>query len=105
MYVLSWDSVKSATNAVQRGFDFTHAARVFAGFTLEYEDNRRDYGERRISAIGRVDGVDLTVIYTDRVVGAVHERRIISARRSSRRERERYAQSLQDNADPRPRPS
>ncbi len=59
------------------------------------EDRRRDYGERRFVAIGIADGFHLTVVFTDRtgMRGRV-TRRIISARRSNRRERQAYDQSF-----------
>ena len=65
--------------------------QVFAGFTLERRDTRRDYGEARVVAIGEVAGFVLTVVYTDRADsrGAII-RRIISARRSNQDERKRY---------------
>ena len=50
------------------------------------EDDRVDYGERRIRAIGRAGDDILFVVYTWR--GEV--RRIISARLADRRERNAY---------------
>jgi len=94
MYIFSWDARKSDANLKSRRFDFAHAARIFDEPTLEREDARRDYGETRITALGVVEGIQLTVVYTDRVVDDVRERRIISARRSNRRERSAYGQSL-----------
>jgi len=47
-------------------------------------DRRRDYGEERVIAIGEVDGEVLVVVYTDRG----NTRRIISARRANRKERQ-----------------
>jgi uncharacterized DUF497 family protein len=47
---------------------------------------RRDYGERRISAIGRIEEDVLFVVYTWRS----GSRRIISARLANRRERNAY---------------
>jgi uncharacterized DUF497 family protein len=57
------------------------------------EDKRGEYGERRFVAIGLADGLYLTVVFPDRVGprGDVI-RRIISARRSKRRERARYGE-------------
>jgi uncharacterized DUF497 family protein len=49
-----------------RGFGFDYAARIFAGPTVEAMDQRRDYGEERIRAIGEIDGRAFVVIYTDR---------------------------------------
>lgn len=85
-----WDPAKSARNYRDRGFDFGAAAQIFAGFTLERADTRREYGEDRILAIGRVAGIVLTVVYTDRRTrSGLVVRRIISARRSNRHERKR----------------
>ncbi len=67
---------------------------VFEGPTLEKEDRRKPYGERRIVAIGVTDGLHLTVVFTDRPDQEGNPiRRIISARRSNGREREVYEQS------------
>ena len=89
----TWDRGKSDTNYRERGFDFAFASLIFDGPTLVVEDTRRDYGERRLVAIGLADGLHLTVVYTDRsgTRGRI-SRRIISARRSNRRERRIYDQ-------------
>lgn len=105
MYVFTWDERKSDDNFALRGFDFAFASRIFAGWTLERVDARREYGEVRVRALGMVEGTHLTVIYTDRVAAGGRERRIISARLSSRRERIDHDQSLQDQRDARPGPS
>ena len=84
-----WDASKSDDNLRDRGFDFAFAAVIFEGLTVEVEDRRRDYGERRMVAIGQADGIHLTVVYTDR--GGV--RRVISARRSNRRERQIFTKA------------
>jgi uncharacterized DUF497 family protein len=104
VYIFKWDQRKSDANFRLRRFDFAFAARIFDGPTIEREDARRRYGEVRIIAFGLVDGIQLTVVYTDRLVGNVRVRRIISARHSSRRERNEYGHSLQNQGDPRPRP-
>ena len=88
--MFEWDHVKSQRNLVERGFDFALAARIFDGDTIEVDDTRRDYGERRIVAIGQVEGVALVVVYTPRE-GAL---RIISAPRANRRERRVYQQAI-----------
>jgi uncharacterized DUF497 family protein len=81
-----WDQNKNLSNIAKHGYSFNAGARIFAGYVLEYTDIRRDYGEIRVTAIGVVDAIELTVIYTMR--GEV--RRIISVRRSNRRERRTY---------------
>lgn len=90
-----WDQTKSAANFEERGFDFEFATLIFDGPTLERPDTRKDYGEDRVIAIGTADGICLTVVYTDRAAGGRQVRRIISARRSSQREREAYEQAYE----------
>lgn len=91
----SWDPRKSEANLEERGFDFEFASLVFDGPTLERVDERRDYGEVRVIAIGLAEGLHLTVAYTDRTrAGQDIERRIISARRSNRRERKAYDEAI-----------
>lgn len=90
-----WDPAKSDANLRDRGFDFAFASLIFEGPTVEVEDRRQDYGERRMAAIGVADEVHLTVVYTDRTTGKGETvRRIISARRSNRRERKVYEQAI-----------
>ncbi len=90
----SWDSRKSSQNLRDRGFDFEFATLAFDGPTLEREDTRREYGERRVIAIGVAQGIPLTIVYTDRTEGGGVVRRIISARVSSRHERQAYIQAI-----------
>jgi len=94
--VFSWDRRKSEANLAERGFDFEFASAIFSGPTLEREDSRQDYGERRMVAIGAADGILLVVVYTDRVMSGVRvERRVISARRASKRERVAYETAIE----------
>ena len=79
-----WDEAKSNSNRLGRGFGFDLASLIFVGPVLEIEDKRYDYGERRMRAIGEVDGLILFVVYTDRG----NARRIISARPAKQRERQ-----------------
>ena len=86
-----WDGRKSRGNLSRHGIAFEDAIRIFEGPTLEKVDDRFDYGETRIYAIGVVDGLEITLIYTD---VSETERRIISAWRAERHERAAYGQSL-----------
>ena len=91
----TWDRQKSDTNLVERGFDSAFATLIFDGPTLERPDDRQDYGEMRVIALGIADDIPLTVIYTDRAEsGGEVVRRIISARVSSRRERKAFYQAF-----------
>jgi uncharacterized DUF497 family protein len=79
--IFEWDDAKR--NLLERGFGFDHAAAIFIGPTLEARDNRRDYGEVRVQAIGRAGDDVLYVVYSDRN----EVRRIISARLANKKER------------------
>jgi uncharacterized protein len=72
----TWSESKNRQNLRLHGVGFEDAVKVFAGATLERVDDRFDYGEERIYAIGMVNGLEITVIYVDL---AADERRIISA--------------------------
>jgi uncharacterized DUF497 family protein len=84
-----WDPAKHERNRQQRGFGFDFAALIFGGQTLEWPDDRQDYGEARVRTIGEADGVVLHVVYTDRDT----VRRIISARLANKKERSRWQAS------------
>ena len=86
-----WDRRKSRGNVTRHGIAFEDAIRVFDGPTLEKVDDRFDYGETRVYAIGVANGLEVTVIYTDI---SESKRRIISAWRAERHERTAYWQSL-----------
>lgn len=86
-----WDPRKSERNFISRGFDFEHATLVFFGTRVTYLDERRDYGESRWVTTGFADDTLLTVVFTYRVDETGSPLcRIISARRSNRKERRRY---------------
>lgn len=87
----TWDARKSDRNLRERGFDFEFATQIFDDPTLERADTRHDYGERRVIALGRAQDIPITVVYTDLAeAGGEVNRRIISARKSNRRERQAY---------------
>lgn len=85
-----WDPDKNRRNLLGHGVDFQDAIRVFDSPTLERWDDREDYGEDRWLAVGLVDGIELTVTYTDVLTDRGEVRRIISARRATRNERQAY---------------
>lgn len=86
-----WDEAKNLLNVAKHGVSFDLAQRIFDGPVLTWIDDRQDYGETREISIGTVDdAVVLTVAHTDRS----GVRRLISARRASRRERSLYEEAL-----------
>ena len=83
----TWDASKNRRNMRVHGIDFTDAIRIFDGLTLERVDDRFDYGESRVYAVGEANYVIITVIYSDR---RDNERRIISAWKAEPEERRAY---------------
>jgi uncharacterized DUF497 family protein len=85
-----WDPSKSDRNARERGLPFAVAMAQFDGPTIEFDDTRRDYGERRIIALGVVAGRVLVCVYTER--GAANDlvRWIISLRKANKGESHAY---------------
>ena len=53
---ITFDPIKSAKTRAERGLDFEDAAVIFAGVTVEIEDTRRNYGEKRDHLLRRVGG-------------------------------------------------
>ena len=89
-----WDPAKNRTNIRDHGLAFADAQAVFEGPTWELWDDREDYGEERWVAIGVLDGIEITVVYTDLRTNQGVVRQIISARRATRDEREAYYRGL-----------
>ena len=87
----SWDSRKNRTNIAKHHISFSRAAKIFDGPRLEKEDTRRDYGEKRMLALGRSEGRILRVVYTRRNA-CIH---IISARKANTHERAEYIRRIQ----------
>jgi len=92
----SWSEEKNRRNIDLHGIAFEDAVRIFDGPTVERVDDRFDYDERRVYAIGVANALEITVIYTDR---EEDERRIISAWRSEPHERRKYWQSIEGMSD------
>ena len=82
-----FDPAKRARTKADRGLDFADARHVFAGVTVEMEDLRKDYGERRFICYGLLEGRMVVVGYTPR--GA--DRHVFSMRKANDREKARLA--------------
>jgi uncharacterized DUF497 family protein len=85
-----WDAAKAKSNFKAHGVSFELAKTVFDdAFAVDRIDDREAYGEERFVIIGMADGqVLLFVAYSER-----GERlRIISARRTTKREQDFYFQ-------------
>ena len=88
---ISFDPAKRAKTLTERGLDFTDAALIFAGVTVEIEDTRKNYGEKRIICYGLLPGRVVVVGYTPR--GA--DRHVFSMRKANEREKARIAPLLE----------
>ena len=83
-----WDAAKADENLGKHGIDFMDSIPALEDPNrLEEVDSRFDYGEERIRVIGMAVGNILFVVVTLRGEGTC---RIISARRATRHEQDRY---------------
>jgi len=85
-----FDLAKRNATFEERGLDFADAEAVFAGATLDQEDDRFDYGETRIITVGYLRGQMVIVVWTPRG----EARHIISMRKANDREKARFGQRL-----------
>jgi len=86
--LFEWDEHKREANLAKHLIDFQDASKVFGGPVFESVNSR--HGEDRIIAIGLIEGIEIVVVYVVRD----QRRRIISARRANRNERQDYANHL-----------
>ncbi len=80
----AWDNEKAEINRQKHGIDFEDASRIFKEFVLakaQFED-----GEDRWQRIGVTKAEEVLAVITERS----NRCRIISARRASKSERQRY---------------
>ena len=92
MFEFEWDPAKAASNARKHGVSFEDAATVFANdLLLSMLDDEHGGAEERWISQGRTrDGQLLVVVHTWRELDDRTLVRIISARRTTPRERRRY---------------
>lgn len=90
---ITYDPAERAWTIRERGLDFEDAASVFAGWTIDIPDLRRDYGEPRINTVGFLNRRMVIVYWTPR--GG--DRRIISMRRANDREKAHYQKRSEES--------
>ena len=88
---ITFDPAKRVRTLAERGLDFEDAELVFAGTTIEIDDTRRNYGERRVICYGLLAGRIVVVGYTPR--GSA--RHVFSMRKANDREKARLAPYLE----------
>jgi uncharacterized DUF497 family protein len=88
----TWSERKRAVNLKEHGLDFVDAPAVFDGITFTYEDMRFAYGEQRFETLGLLAGVPVSIVHTE----TDDEIRIISFRKTTKREANFYFAQIQD---------
>jgi uncharacterized protein len=89
---ITFDPVKRAATLAVRGLDFEDAAELFRDDTLDFADDRRDYGELRMLTVGYLRGRMMIVIWTPR--GSA--RHVISMRKANAREKARFGKRFEE---------
>jgi hypothetical protein len=82
-----WDEAKARINLEKHGVSFLTAAAIFLHERLERIDDRKEYGELRWIALGRVADTVYRVVFTWRGENLV---RLISVQKASKDERKIY---------------
>lgn len=88
-----WDEAKNALNIENHGIDFNDAHELFEGNRLIIPDDRKDYGEKRLIAIGHINGRLMVAVYTQRPPETI---RIISLRKANSHEKARFEKTIKN---------
>lgn len=89
---ITFDPAKRAMTLADRGLDFEDAAEVFRGDTLDFPDDRRDYGELRMLTVGHLRGRMVIVVWTPRESA----RHVISMRKANAHEKARFGKRFEE---------
>lgn len=88
-----WNPEKNESNIGRHSIDFSDAWEIFASPLLFEPDDRFDYGEVRFFGIGLLRGITVVLIFTEPNDDTI---RIISLRRATNNERQKYHKFLED---------
>ena len=89
------DPSKEGRNITERGLSLDLAEQLDWATALIWEDNRKDYGERRYCVLGFIEDRLHSVVFTPRD----GKPRIISLRKANKREVKRYEKATQSRKD------
>ena len=99
MVRFEWDEAKAKSNERKHGVRFDDAMLAFADPFALVEQDRIEGGELRWQTLGLVGGVVLLLVaHTVRGEAEDEIIRIISARKASRKERERYDENRKEGS-------
>lgn len=85
-----WDEEKRLKNIKAHNLDFIRAKEIWVNPVLEIPSPQTQHGEERFLAIGQIEEVVITVIYTWRG----KNRRLISARKARKNEKKYYENEI-----------
>jgi uncharacterized protein len=63
--LFTWNESKRKSNLAKHGLDFKDAMRIFAGPLALFEDDRTDYGEQRMIAMGLLDALVVVIVLVE----------------------------------------
>jgi uncharacterized DUF497 family protein len=89
---LRYDPGKNARNIAERGLSFEQVREFDWESAIIWQDTRRDYGEERFIALGRIGKRVHSLVFTRRS-DTIH---VISLRKANRREIRRYESKTQE---------
>jgi uncharacterized DUF497 family protein len=87
---ITFDPAKRNRMLAERSLDFVDAVTVLDGVKYQFIDDRRNYGEERITTVGLLKDRMIVVVWTRRG----EDRHIISMRKANEREQRRYQEHL-----------
>ena len=88
---IDYDPSKNAINIETRGLSFDEVINFEFETAIRWQDTRKDYGEVRFCALGKVNGRVHSLVYT-RIEGGI---RVISFRKANDREVNAYERQTQ----------
>ena len=84
--MVTWDDKKRLANIKAHGLDFVGCEAIWDDFTVTREDIRQAYSEQRLVVFGRLNGLVVVLVYTERRRGP----HIISLRKAEKYEARYY---------------
>ena len=90
---VTFDPAKNAANMAKHGVPLTEATCFEWETAVVWPDQRHDYGEARMAALGYIGLRIMAMVFVDRPADKPTERRVISLRKANSREVKRYAET------------
>lgn len=85
-----WDENKRLSNLKKHGLDFNDVEQVFNNPLILFEDNRHDYGEQRMIAVGLLSVTVVVIVHVENDETI----RVISMRKAIKNEIKIYYENL-----------